>query len=58
MNKNVESVFSVSGCGKDCNLPVTSYTVTEEEGKINFNITKGQSQAQSVAYNLSQEVFT
>ena len=50
------SVFSVAGCGKDDDPPVTSYTVTEEEWRINFNLTKGQSQVQPVAYNLSQEV--
>ena len=50
------SVFTVAGCDKDDNTPETSYTVTEEEWKINFNLTKGQSQAQPVAYNLSQEV--
>ena len=50
------SVFAIGGCGKDDDPPVTSYTVTEEEWKINFKLTKGQSQVQPVAYNLAQEV--
>ena len=50
------SLFAVAGCGKDDDPPATSYTVTEEEWKINFNLTKGQSQVQPVAYNLAQEV--
>lgn len=50
------SLFAVAGCGKDDDPPATSYTVTEEEWKINLNLTKGQSQVQPVAYNLSQEV--
>lgn len=50
------SVFAFAGCGKDDNPPATVYTVTEEEWKTNLNLTKGQSQMQPVAYNLSKEV--
>ena len=52
------SLFAVAGCGKDDDPPTTTYTVTEDEWKINLNLTKKQSQVQPVAYNLSKEITT
>ena len=43
------SVFGIAGCGKDDDSPTISYTVTEEEWRINFNLTKGQNQPQALS---------
>lgn len=43
--------IAVTACDKESSNPSASYTVTESEWKMNFNLTKGQTQAQTLAFN-------